>query len=257
MVFPDIDPVLVQIGPFAIRWYALAYIFGIIGSCAYITWLNKKPPVSKGLKPFDDFLMWAVLGIILGGRIGYVLFYNFGYYISQPADILKVWQGGMSFHGGMLGVIVAVYLFAKKNNYSFLALVDMGSCAAPMGLFLGRLANFVNGELYGRVTDSPIGMIFPNGGPFPRHPSQLYEAFLEGIVLFLLLLALVKFTKVKEKPGFLSGAFLVGYGVARSSAEFFREPDDYVGFVTIGQFLSLPMIALGIYLMVRRNAKPA
>jgi phosphatidylglycerol:prolipoprotein diacylglycerol transferase len=257
--FPMFDPVAIQIGPFAIRWYALAYVVGLIAGWRYCMWLASRPPLPLARTLFDDFLVWAVLGVILGGRVGYVLFYNFSQYLQRPQEILMVWRGGMSFHGGLLGVILAMWLFARSRKLPFFALADVVACATPIGLFLGRLANFVNGELFGRPTDVPWAMVFPNGGPEPRHPSQIYEAALEGIVLFAALFAFARFTAARSKLGMLSGVFLVGYGLSRFTVEFFREPDPQLGFLafgtTMGQLLSLPMIAVGLLFILR--AKPA
>lgn len=258
MPFPDIDPVALQIGPLAIRWYALAYIGGILlGWWLVARELQRKPIANLSKKALDDMVMWAVFGIILGGRLGFVLFYKPGFYLDHPAQILKVWEGGMSFHGGMIGFILAFYWFCRKYRVAFFRLMDVLAVAAPIGLFFGRIANFINGELYGRATDAPWGVVFPAGGDLPRHPSQLYEAGMEGLLLFAVLLFLLKATGARDKPGLLSGIFLIGYGLSRIAAEFFREPDDYLGFLmggaTMGQLLSLPMLALGLYLALRRR----
>jgi phosphatidylglycerol:prolipoprotein diacylglycerol transferase len=253
--FPTIDPVLIEIGPFAIRWYALAYIFGLLLGWRTMRALVAKPPNAMTARDVDDFLVWATLGVILGGRLGYVLFYNFVFYLNNPLAILKVWEGGMSFHGGLIGVLVATWLFARKRGLSFFAIGDAVAVAAPIGLFLGRLANFINGELWGRVTDVPWAMVFPRGGPLPRHPSQIYEAFLEGIVLFALLWLCAQSDRIRMRPGVLGGIFLMGYAVARSVAEFVREPDGYVGPFTIGQILSLPFLLFGLYLVLQRQRK--
>jgi len=254
LTYPQIDPIIFEIGPLAIRWYSLAYVGGIILGCLYADHLNKTPPSQKNLKFFDDFMTWAVLGIVLGGRLGYVLFYNFGYYSSHPMDIIKLWEGGMSFHGGFLGVAVASIIYCKKYKIQLIPLFDLAACAAPIGLFFGRIANFINGELYGRVTDSSIGMVFPGGGALPRHPSQLYEAALEGLVLFVILFVIAKFTKARQKPGILTGIFLAGYGLSRIIVENFREPDSQIGFlfaeITTGQMLSVPMLLGGIGFIV-------
>jgi len=203
----------------------------------------------------DDFLVWATIGVVLGGRLGYVLFYKLGFYMDNPLAILQVWRGGMSFHGGLLGVVVAGYLFARRRAISFLSAADAVACVAPIGLFLGRLANFINGELFGRPSDVPWAMVFPGGGPASRHPSQLYEAALEGIVLFVVLKVLWRVEAVHVRPGFLFGALLVGYAMARAVVEIFRQPDAHIGFLaagtTMGQWLSVPMLALGLYLMLR------
>ena len=261
LTYPQIDPVIFEIGPLAIRWYSMAYIVGIILGCLYADWLNKKPPTQKNLKIFDDFMTWAVLGIILGGRLGYVLFYNFGYYIEHPLDIIKLWEGGMSFHGGFLGVATACIMYCRKYKIELMPLFDLCACAGPVGLFFGRIANFINGELYGRVTTSPLGMVFPHGGPNPRYPSQLFEAALEGVVLFIILFMLATFTKAKEKPGILSGIFIAGYGISRIIVENFREPDAQIGFlfaeVTTGQLLSAPMILVGVGLVIYATKKRA
>ncbi|NBX04384.1 MAG: prolipoprotein diacylglyceryl transferase, partial [Alphaproteobacteria bacterium] len=200
--------------------------------------------------------VWAVVGIVLGGRLGYVLFYKPEYYFENPGQILHLWEGGMSFHGGMLGVIFAFYLFARKYHIHFMALIDLITCATPIGLFLGRIANFINGELYGRVTASSLGMMFPNGGPLPRYPSQLFEAALEGLVLFALMMYFLKKTRARDKVGLLSGLFLLFYGLARTTCEFFREPDAQLGFLyagaTMGQLLCVPMILGGFYLIFRK-----
>ncbi|HEX9808574.1 MAG TPA: prolipoprotein diacylglyceryl transferase [Alphaproteobacteria bacterium] len=262
--FPAIDPVLVEIGPFAIRWYALAYIAGLIAGWWIVSRLAERPP-APGLPAamtraqVDDFLLWATLGVILGGRIGYVLFYQPGYFLDHPLGIFAVWQGGMSFHGGLLGVVCAIVLFCRRRGVAILALGDLISLVAPIGLFLGRLANFVNGELYGRVSDVPWAMVFPGGGPEPRHPSQLYEAMLEGVVLLAILAALARFGGARARPGLITGAFFAGYGTFRVIGEMFREPDPQLGFLvlgtTMGQWLSLPLIAVGLWLILR--ARPA
>lgn len=252
IILPEINPVAFSLGPIAIRWYSLAYIGGILFT---LFWLKKVNDNNNFLskQAYDDWMIWAVLSVMLGGRLGYVLFYNFSYFINHPLQILAFWQGGMSFHGGLLGAIFGMWLFAKKYKINFLQLTDSLAVAAPVGLFLGRLANFMNMELYGRVTGSDFGIIFPNAGNLPRHPSQLYEAFLEGLVLFILLLCLHCFTKIKNNKGALSGVFLIGYGSARILIENFREPDEQLGFLfsymTMGQILSLPIIFLGIALI--------
>ncbi len=255
--FPNIDPVAVHIGAFAVRWYSLAYMAGILSGWWVIARENARKPLKNLSKSaLDDMIMWAVAGIILGGRLGYVFFYKPDYYLAHPLEILRVWEGGMSFHGGFLGTVLAFFLFCRKYKIRFLALTDLLACAAPLGLFFGRIANFINGELYGRVTDASIGMVFPTGGDLPRHPSQLYEATLEGLVLFLLMFILLKTTNLRDKTGKLSGIFLLGYSLARGICENFREPDSFLGFlyggVTMGQLLSAPMLIGGIYLVVRK-----
>jgi phosphatidylglycerol:prolipoprotein diacylglycerol transferase len=251
--FPDIDPIAVALGPLAIRWYSLAYIVGLIAAWRYCRRLAERPPNAVDPDQFDDFLLWATLGVVLGGRLGYVLFYKPAFFLANPLEILVIWQGGMSFHGGAAGVILAIILFARKRGISWLSLGDLVACAVPIGLFLGRLANFVNGELYGRAADVPWAMVFPRDPEqIPRHPSQLYEAGLEGIVLFLLLYLLVRRGWL-ERPGAIGGAFLAGYGLARIIVEFFRQPDAHLGFLlgftTMGQVLSFPLIIAGVILI--------
>ena len=257
--FPAIDPVLIQIGPFAIRWYALAYIFGLVLGWQYLRWLVRRPGWQLTPEALDDLLLYVTLGVVLGGRLGYILFYRPDFYLTDPLEILKVWQGGMSFHGGLLGVVAACALFARRRGIAILEVGDAIACAAPIGLFLGRLANFINGELWGRPSDVPWAMVFPGGGPLPRHPSQLYEAALEGLLLF----AVMTWFALRPRPpggeGRLVGIFLIGYGIARSVAELFREPDAHLGFLlgglTMGQLLSLPMVLIGILLVVRSHAR--
>jgi phosphatidylglycerol---prolipoprotein diacylglyceryl transferase len=255
--FPAINPILISIGPFAIRWYALAYIVGIIAGWFYARAIIATErfwggPAPFGVLDFDDFVIWITLGIILGGRIGYVLFYNLPHFEEHPLEILQLWNGGMSFHGGVIGCGVAVTLFAFKRGISVLSLADVTAAVAPIGLFLGRIANFINGELWGRPTDAPWAMIFPNGGPLPRHPSQLYEATLEGIVLFIVLAVLVRSGALK-RPGIVTGSFALGYGVARITCELFREPDAQLGFLwgglTMGMLLCIPLMLAGIALL--------
>lgn len=253
--FPNIDPVALQIGPLAIRWYGLAYMVGILLGWRYCVRLANRDGVRPDAKDVDDFVVWAVLGIVLGGRIGYLLFYNAASYLQSPLDALKVWHGGMSFHGGLSGVIIAIVIFSWRRGFSPLALGDLVAAAAPIGLFLGRVANFINGELFGRTTDRPWGVVFPHAGDLPRHPSQLYEAFLEGVVLFVLLAVLAHRPDVRRHTGLLTGVFLLGYGASRTFVELFREPDSQLGFIlgpiTMGQILSAPMVLLGLYLIVR------
>lgn len=252
MPFPDIDPIALRIGPIALHWYGLAYVAGIVGWWLNTIWLTKLSPLLNR-KDIDDYLTWAVLGVILGGRLGYVLFYKPDFYFTHPVEIVKVWKGGMAFHGGVLGVIVATYIYTKRRNISFLDFTDVAICGVPLGLFFGRIANFINGELFGRVTDSPWGMIFPMGGPEPRHPSQLYEAALEGVLLYMILMISAAVFRMTERRGVLTGLFLVGYAITRSTAELFREPDAFLGFLwagmTMGQLLCLPLLAWGLWLL--------
>jgi phosphatidylglycerol:prolipoprotein diacylglycerol transferase len=262
--FPAIDPVLVSIGPFVIRWYALAYIAGLLIGWWVVSRMAAPEAAPGRLTRIhvDDFLLWATLGVILGGRLGYVLFYNAPYYLSHPGEIFAVWKGGMSFHGGLAGVITAIVLFCRRKGLPIFALGDPIALVAPIGLFFGRIANFINGELYGRAADVPWAIVFPHGGNIARHPSQLYEALLEGAVLFAVLLVLVKFARALERPGLLTGAFIAGYGIARIIVELFREPDAQLGFLafgtTMGQWLSLPLVAIGLWLVARarRHALP-
>ncbi len=254
ITFPMIDPVALELGPVVIRWYALAYIVGLVGGWQYIKYLSSRFPGDISHDDVDDFLFWATIGVVLGGRIGYVLFYNFDYFSSNPMAILQVWKGGMSFHGGFLGVVVSAILFCRKRNLPLLTFGDLLACGAPIGLFFGRIANFVNAELYGRVTDVSWGVIFPNGGPEPRHPSQLYEAVMEGLILFILFFILSKSEKMRSRSGLFIGLFIAGYGIARSIVELFRQPDAHIGFLsggsTMGQWLSVPMILIGVAFVV-------
>ena len=260
LAFPTIDPTLVEIGPFAIRWYALAYIGGILLGWRYALVLARTSPYSFDRRALDDFLLWVTLGIVLGGRLGYVLFYKPGYFLEHPAEIVFVWQGGMSFHGGMLGVVIGIVLFARLRKIPLLALGDLVACVVPIGLFLGRVANFINGELFGRVSDVPWAMVFPRGGDLPRHPSQLYEAGLEGLVLFCVLWLVWRYSGLRQRPGAVSGVFLVGYGLSRIIVEFAREPDAHLGFLfagaTMGQLLSVPMVLLGLGLILWARPLP-
>jgi phosphatidylglycerol---prolipoprotein diacylglyceryl transferase len=258
--FPHIDPVLLQIGPLAIRWYSLAYMFGFI----FAWWYAKKLLTHNTLwaantTPFaplkiDDALFWAALAGILGGRIFYVLVYNFNTYAHDPFAVFKVWEGGMAFHGGIIGVMVGLFFYARKEKIAFLTLFDIAGCVAPIGIMLGRLANFINGELYGRVTDVAWGIVFPHGGAFARHPSQLYQAFGEGLLLFLIL-NLIAWKGGLKRQGQMAGLFGIGYGLARFIGEFWREPDAQLGFLwggaSMGQLLSLPIIALGLFFVMR------
>ena len=259
MTFPVFDPIAISIGPFAIRWYALAYIAGIVLGWIYARSLLKNerlwdgpPPLS--LAQLDDFILWVTIGIIVGGRTGYVLFYNLPFFIQHPAEIFELWKGGMSFHGGFMGCVVAVMWFARVNGISILSLGDITTAVAPIGLFLGRLANFINSELWGRAADPslPWAIIFPNGGPLPRHPSQLYEAGLEGIMLFTVLAVMIRLGALK-RPGLILGSFIAIYGLARIIGEHFREPDPQLGFLwgglTMGMLLSVPMVIAGAILI--------
>ena len=268
--FPAFDPVLVHLGPFAVRWYALAYIVGILLGWVYARVLIRNERLwggnsSMNLPPmtlidFDDFVVWVTLGIILGGRIGYVLFYNFPLFSAHPIEIVQLWKGGMSFHGGFTGCVVAVVLFARNRGIPILSLGDITCAVGPIGLFLGRIANFINGELWGRPTDVPWAMVFPGGGPLPRHPSQLYEATLEGLVLLAVLALLIRMGALK-RPGLIVGSFACFYAIARSTCEFFREPDAQLGFLwgeaTMGQLLSIPLFIAGLGFIIYALKHPA
>ena len=258
-----LHPIAFEVFGFPIRWYALAYLAGFILGWRYALRLARTGLAKPTAEDMDEFLTWAVLGTILGGRIGYVLFYQPSFFAENPEQIIKIWTGGMSFHGGMLGVACAMVLFARRRGIGFLALADIVATVAPIGLFFGRLANFVNQELYGRITELPWGIVFPIAGEEARHPSQLYEAFLEGAVLFMLLSALARRPEIRGRPGSLSGIFLMGYGLARFGVEFVRQPDaqfvdgSVVLGLTMGQILSLPMILLGvgIFVFARRRGQ--
>ena len=254
MFINNFDPVAFQIMSFEIRWYSLAYILGIV-----IGWiLCKKIFIRKSeiSEKFDDYITYLIIGIILGGRLGYIIFYNFSYYSENILDIFKIWQGGMSFHGGLLGVIASSYIFAKKNNQNIFSYLDQVSLVAPIGIFFGRLANFINSELYGTTTDVPWSVIFIKVDNLSRHPSQLYEAILEGIILFLILIYFINKNYLK-KPGLISGLFLIYYSLFRFFVEFFRVPDEQIGYLilnlTMGQIISLIFAATGIILFYLKN----
>lgn len=258
--FPNIDPVIFQLGPLAVHWYGLGYVVGILFGWWYAKrlvtdtrlWPNGQSPITAN--DIDDFLVWAALGIVLGGRIGYILFYDLARYLANPFDIFAVWQGGMSFHGGLLGVLLAMILFSLKRGFPMRSLFDVIAPSATVGIGLVRCTNFINSELWGRPTDVPWAFVFPNGGPEPRHPSQLYEALLEGFILFLLLRFLTHGRLKLYSPGFVAGAFVAGYGCARIFVEFFREPDAHIGYLTggwltMGMVLSVPLVLIGVILM--------
>ncbi len=262
LLFPDFDPTLVQVGPFAIRWYALAYICSLLLGWWVARRLVRRVPVVATAEQTDDFLTWAALGVVVGGRMGYVLFYQPGHFLDHPLSIFALWQGGMSFHGGALGVIVALVLFCRQQRLNLLGFADRIVVVVPIGLGLGRIANFINGELWGRPAPAwlPWAMIFPRAGDIPRHPSQIYQAILEGLVLFILLWVLARRETVRARFGLLSGVFLAGYAVARSVGELFREPDAFRGYLldgtTEGQLLSIPMLIAGAWLIARALARP-
>ena len=259
--YPNIDPVAVSIGPLSIHWYGLMYLVGFAG--AYFLMLRRANQPGSGWTKDEvsDLVFYSAMGVVLGGRFGYVLFYNFDKFLNDPLWLFAVWEGGMSFHGGLLGVLVAVFFFGRRYKKSFYTITDFGAPVVPLGLMTGRLGNFIGGELWGRVSDVPWAMVFPKGGPLARHPSQLYEMFLEGIVLFVILW----FFSSKPRPAkAVSGLFLIGYGVFRFSVEFVREPDSHIGFdflgwMTRGQLLCVPMVLFGLYLVISayRNVRLA
>jgi phosphatidylglycerol:prolipoprotein diacylglycerol transferase len=274
--FPAIDPVAIAIGPIAIRWYALAYVVGLLGGWFYARRLAARAEFWKSLRQptandIDDLIVWVALGVVLGGRLGYVLFYNLETYLADPAEILAVWRGGMSFHGGFLGSALAVVAFARSRGLNPFAMLDLAATVTPIGLFFGRIANFINGELWGRpAPDFPFAVVFPHAGPVPRHPSQLYEAFGEGLVLFVVMAFAVRRFGFR-RPGLLGGIFVLGYASARIVCEFFREPDPQLGFlfgasvdalgggITMGMLLSVPMALVGVAfvaLAVRGATRP-
>ena len=264
--YPRIDPVAVWLGPLPIRWYALAYIVGLVAGWLYARRVAARdafwgPTPRPGVESLDDLLVYCALGVVLGGRLGYVTFYNGGYFLEHPEEILMVWKGGMSFHGGLAGAALGVWLFARRLKTPVLPIADLCCAVAPLGLLLGRIANFIKPELWGRPTDVPWAMIFPDAGPLPRHPSQLYEAGLEGVLLFVLLAIAIKAGALR-RPGLLSGLFAIGYACARVFCEFFREPDPQLGFLfggaTMGMLLSAPLALVGLILLAvsRRSPEP-
>jgi phosphatidylglycerol:prolipoprotein diacylglycerol transferase len=253
MIFPHIDPVFLRLGPLEFRWYGLMYICAFLASYFIILAGVKRKGLPLSKDQVADLIFTVALGVILGGRLGYILFYNLPFYISHPMKLFAVWEGGMSFHGGLLGATLAGIYFIRKHKLRFYPLADIAFLSAPVGLMLGRIGNFINGELYGRVTDLPWGMVFPGGGSLPRHPSQLYQAFLEGPVMFLIMYAI--FRKVKAE-GVVFWSFIALYGTFRFLVEFAREPDAQIGYLfgtlSMGQLLSLPMVILGAAMMVHR-----
>lgn len=253
--FPNISPIIFSVGPIAIRWYSMAYLVGIISGWFMVNHYIAKYKYNISKTTVEDLVFYITLGIILGGRLGYVLFYGTDAFLYNPLLVLAIWQGGMSFHGGIIGVILAIYLFARKVKYPFLGITDLVVLVVPIGVFLGRIANFINDELWGRVTDVPWAVKFPNGGHFPRHPSQLYEALFEGLLMFVLLNCLWRLKWVREKTGFVSGLFVIFYGSFRIAMEQFREPDAHMGFYlnyfTMGQILSIPFILIGVYVVIK------
>ncbi len=255
LAYPEISPIFFSIGPIAVRWYSMAYLFGILFGWWLASARIKKYNLGLTKQNCEDAAFAVTLGIILGGRIGYILFYGGAQYWQNPLEMLAIWHGGMSFHGGIIGVIVALLIFAKMIKYPFLKLTDLVAPVVPIGIFFGRLANFINDELWGRVTDVAWAVRFPRGGYLPRHPSQIYEACLEGICLFIVLNLMWRNKWCRENTGFISGAFLLGYALCRLAVEQFREPDAQLGFLwlgmTMGQWLSVPITLLGLWLCGR------
>ena len=257
MQFPHINPVFLRIGPLQFRWYGLMYILGFIATYFILRAESHRKQLPLTVDDVADLVFYGAMGVVLGGRLGYILFYNLDFYLANPLRVFAVWEGGMSFHGGFLGVILAFVLFSRRKKVPFWALIDMAAQCAPVGLGLGRLGNFINGELYGRPTDVPWGMVFPGGGDLPRHPSQLYEAFLEGLVLFLI----VRFAARRSpQTGVAAWTFVAGYGLFRFIIEFFRQPDAqlglFFGLFSMGQFLSFPMFLVGCYMVFRLTRPP-
>ena len=255
--FPAINPVLLELGPLKVNWYGIAYVLGILLGWRYALYLIRRFAQDLKAKDFDDFITWIVVAIIVGGRLGHILVYEAGYYCQHPLEILMTWRGGMSFYGGLLGVIVAILIYCRRRSIDPLRFGDVMAGAVPIGLGLGRITNFINGELYGRMSDLPWAVEFPQGGGFPRHPSQLYEAFLEGGVLFLVLCFAWHRTNWPKTPGRIAGLFLVGYATSRFLVEYVREPDAVYSFLSVslttGQILALPLFALGAFWMGRRG----
>ncbi len=263
LAYHNIDPILFQWGFIVIRWYSLAYLSGLIFAWWQLSKMAEQPKSPFNKQQIDDFIVWGMVGIIAGGRLGYVLFYNPSYYFSHMGDILRLWDGGLSFHGGLAGVVVTTILYAKAKKIPLFEFGDRIAVVSPIGLFFGRVANFINGELWGSPSNLPWAMTFPSGGDVARHPSQLYEALGEGLILYLLLSYLFKRTNISRYPGMLIGVFFLGYGLARYLVEFVRVPDAHLGliggFISMGQILSLPMLAvgLGFVLYATKKAKQA
>lgn len=251
MQFPNIDPVFFSIGPLQFRWYGLMYVLGFIATYFILNCETKRKNLKLSSDDISDLLFYGALGVVLGGRIGYIIFYNLPFYIANPLKLFAVWEGGMSFHGGFLGVITSFLLYSRKKKIGFFTLIDMAALCAPVGLGLGRIGNFINGELYGRATDLPWGIIFPNGGSLPRHPSQLYEALLEGLLLFFIVRGASRFSSVTGVAGW---TFVAGYGLFRFMVEFVRQPDAQLGtflggVFSMGQMLSFPMFLFGSFMV--------
>ena len=259
LIHPSIDPVIVSFGVIQIRWYGIAYVLGFLLGIFLIKQINRGHKKRIKNKQIDDFFIWSVIGVILGGRIGYVLFYQTATILTDPINIIFIWKGGMSFHGGLIGIIISIFLFSKKYSIDFFQLSDLVSSVAPVGLFFGRLANFINVELYGRVTDFPLAMIYPSIDQAPRHPSQLYEAFFEGVVLFMILRHCNKKNYSQNNFGFITSLFLILYGIFRFLIEFLREPDAHIGLIfnsiTMGQLLSVPLVIIGVGIYLKTHSK--
>ncbi len=261
LAYPEISPIIFQVGPIALRWYSMAYLAAILFGWWLAARRIKKYDIPLSKENLEDIVFYFTLGVILGGRLGYVIAYGAGRFWHNPLEIFAIWQGGMSFHGGIIGVIIAFYLAARKTKFSFLKLTDLASPMVPVGIFLGRIANFINDELWGRITNVAWAVRFPNGGYLPRHPSQLYEACLEGIVLFVVLNLMWKSSWCRERTGLISATFLLGYSLFRALLEQFREPDAQIGFlfsgVTMGQLLSAPIALIGVYLLATAHKRKA
>ncbi len=258
LTYPAIDPVLFAVGPFAVRWYGLAYVAGFVAGALVLRWLSRRWGAGLSDDDVTSALLWGAVGLLVGARVGYEVFYGFERVLAGPLSFFRVWEGGMSFHGGLVGLVITGLLLAPRFKIPFLRLADMVAVGAPLGIFFGRVANFINGELWGRTTQVPWGMVFPGAGPLPRHPSQLYEALFEGLVLFIVLLWLAR---TKRPDGFFLGAFLLLYAVARFSIEFVREPDVHLGpvlgWLSMGQLLTVPVFAAGVWLLVRAMTSEA
>ena len=257
LINPSIDPVIFSFGFLEIRWYSLAYIAAFLIGTYLIKYFNNKLELKIGTKLIDDFFIWAIIGVIFGGRIGYVLFYQLESFIQNPVSLFYIWKGGMSFHGGLLGMILSIFLFSKKKGFNFFILSDLVSLVAPIGLFFGRIANFINVELIGRITDFPLAIIYPSIDQFPRHPSQIYEAFFEGILLFLILISIFYRNQSARKMGYISSFFLIFYSIFRFFIEFLREPDQHMGLffdvLAMGQLLSVPIFIFRVAILLYKK----
>ena len=264
MIVHNFDPVLIDFGFLQIRWYSISYILGILLGWAYASKLIRKTAKDKysvdniTKTQLDDLIIYLILGIIIGGRLGYIILYNFQYYSQNIIEIFKIWEGGMSFHGGLLGVVISILVFSNKNKLNFFKFSDIVSCVAPIGIFFGRIANFINGELYGKISNLPWAVIFPNGGSVSRHPSQIYEALLEGVLLFILINFLALKKNLLIKTGYISGLFLILYSILRIFSEIFREPDSHIGYIfnyfSLGILLSLLTLIIGfVIIFIKKN----